>query len=77
MENTDIVLTATGSPAFCDLEVFVINIQREERAIIRQNLNEPIETLHIAPTQFSLLPGFYHKTLFLSISPLYLNNIAL
>ena len=37
--------------------------------IRRQNLNEDIETLHPAPTQFCLLPGSHRKTLFLSVSP--------
>ena len=30
--------------------------------ISRQNLNEYLETLHLTPTQFSDLPGFYRKT---------------
>ena len=29
--------------------------------ISRQNLNEYLETLHLAPTQFCDLPGFYRK----------------
>ena len=30
--------------------------------IRRQNLNEYLETLHLAPTQFCDLHGFYRKT---------------
>ena len=43
--------------------------RREGRAFSRQNLNEHIETLHLAPMLFCHLPGI---TLFLSVYPLYL-----
>ena len=37
--------------------------------ISRQNLNENLETLHLAPTLFSHPPGFYFKTGFLNPHP--------
>ena len=42
-----------------------VNIKREVvRSISRQNLNEKIETLQLAPTQFCYIPGFYNKIVF-------------
>ena len=35
--------------------------RQEECSISRLNLNENLETLHLAPTQFLHLPGFYLK----------------
>ena len=45
----------------------VINsLERQEgRSMSRLNLNENLNTLHLAPTQFLHLPGFYPKTGFL------------
>ena len=37
----------------------------EGRIISKQNLNEYLETLHLTPTQFCNLPGFYGTTGFL------------
>ena len=34
---------------------------QERRIISRKNLNEHLETLHLAPMQFGDLPGFYRK----------------
>jgi hypothetical protein len=39
---------------------------QEGSSIRRQNLNEWIESLHLAPALFSHLPGFYLKTGFLN-----------
>ena len=39
------------------------------------NLNENLETLHLAPTLFYYLPGFYLKTGFLNPHPLSLNRL--
>ena len=49
------------------------------RTINRQNLNEYLETIHLSPTQFCQLPGFYHKIEFLrSLSlSLHSNRLAL
>ena len=44
--------------------------QEEGRINSRQNLNEYLETLYPAPTQFCDLPGFYCKILFLRSPPL-------
>ena len=42
--------------------------------ISRQNLNENLETLHLAPTLFYHLPGFFYlKTDFLNPHPLSLS----
>ena len=54
---------------------------QEGRIISRKNLNEYLETLHLVPTQFCDLPGFYLQTGFLISHPLSLhlsiNNLAL
>ena len=42
---------------------------QERRIISRHNLNEYLGTLHLAPTQFCHLPGFYRKIGFLRIHP--------
>ena len=42
---------------------------QEGSSISRQNLNENLETLHLAPTLFYHLPGFYLKTGFLNPHP--------
>ena len=36
--------------------------------VVSGNLNEFLETLHLAPIQFGDLPGFYRKTGFLRFS---------
>ena len=38
-------------------------------SISRQNLNDNLETLHLAPTLFYHLPGFYLKPGFLNLYP--------
>ena len=38
------------------------------------NLNEYLEPLHLAPTQFCELPGFFRKTGFVRSHPLSLIN---
>ena len=43
----------------------------------RQNLNQYLETLHVALTQFCNLPGFYRKTGFLRSHPLSLIHMTL
>ena len=47
---------------------------QEGRNITRQNLNDYLEILHLAPTQFCDIPGFYRKTGFLRSHPLSLRN---
>ena len=42
------------------------------RSSIGKNLNENLETLHLAPTLFYHLSGFYIKTGILNPHPLYL-----
>ena len=42
---------------------------QEGRGINRKNLNENLETPHLAPALFSHLPGFYLKTGILNPSP--------
>ena len=54
-------------------KLFCTKKKLEGRKISRQNLNEYLETLHLAPTQFCKLPGFCHKTGFLSNHPLSLS----
>ena len=44
----------------------IIHFSQEGSSISRQNLNENLKTLHIAPTIFYHLPGFYLKTEFLN-----------
>ena len=43
-------------------------------SISRQHLNENLETLHLAPTLFYYLPGFYLKSGFLYTHPLFLTK---
>ena len=43
---------------------------QEGSSISRQNVNENLETLHLAATLFYHLPGFYLKTGFLNPHPL-------
>ena len=51
---------------------------QEGRIINRQNLNEYLETLQPPPTLFFILHGFYHKTGFLRMHPLSLEqNVVL
>ena len=50
-------------------------IIQEEKIISTQNLNEYLETLHLAPAQFCDLPGFYLKKGFLTSYPLSLHII--
>ena len=45
-------------------------LNQEGRIISRQNLDEFLETIHLAPTEFCELPGFYSKTGFLRSHPL-------
>ena len=42
---------------------------QEGRGINRKNLNENLETPHLAPAIFSHLPGFYLKTGIINPSP--------
>ena len=56
--------------------VFLDDFQ-EGRIISRQNLNEYIETIHLAPTQFCDLPGIYCKAGFLRCHPLILDIFIL
>ena len=49
---------------------------QEGSSISRQDLNEYIESLHLAPALFSNLPGFCLKTGFLNPYPLYLGKIV-
>ena len=47
------------------------SFHQEERIILAdKKLNGQLETLHLAPTQFCDLPGFYRKTVFLRSHPL-------
>ena len=50
---------------------------KEGCSISRQDLNEWIESLHLAPSLFYLLPGFYLKIGFLIPYPFYLYIITL
>ena len=45
-----------------------IKVQREGRAISRQNLNKLTEFLHLAPNQFCHLPGFNSDFMFMRLS---------
>ena len=47
-----------------------MGFRQEGSSISRQNLNENLETLQLAPTLFYHLPGFYFKTEFLNPHPL-------
>ena len=46
------------------------HVAQEGSSISRQNLNENLETLHLAPTLFYHLLGFNFKTWFLNPHPL-------
>ena len=58
---------------FCEI---VSSLYQEGNSIIRQDLNEQIESLHVAPALLYHLPGFYLKTGFLNHYPLSLTNSA-
>ena len=47
---------------------------QEGSSISRQHLNENLEILHLAPTLFYHLPGFYLKTGFINPHPLSLDE---
>ena len=49
---------------------------KDGSSISRQNLNDNLETLHLAPTLFYHLPGFYLKSGFLNPHPLSLTNLG-
>ena len=51
---------------------------QEGRGINRKNLNENLETPHLAPALFSHLPGIYLKTGILNPSPflIFISNLA-
>ena len=40
----------------------LVDKSQEGRSISRQNLNENLETIHLAPMLFYHLPGFYLNT---------------
>jgi hypothetical protein len=48
----------------------LVQIRQEGSSISRQNLNENLEPLHLAPKLFYHLPGFYLKTGYLNPHPL-------
>ena len=52
-----------------------VNNVQEGSSISRQNLDENLETLHLAPTLFYHLPGFNLKTGCLNPHPLSLNIV--
>ena len=49
---------------------------QEGSSISRQNLKENLETLHLAPSLFSHLPGFYLKTWCLNPRPFSLEMVG-
>ena len=54
----------------------MIELGSGRSSIGKQNLNENLETHHLAPTLIYHLPGFYHKTGFLNTHPLSLVKIT-
>ena len=59
------------------MEHFLLHSHSDQAgsSISRQNLNENLETLHLAPMLFYRLPGFHLKTVFLNPHPLSLLRI--
>ena len=55
------------------MPTFIVSFSQEGSSISRQNLNENLETLHLARTLFYHLPGFYLKIGFLNPYPLSLS----
>ena len=57
-----------NSKTFFQQTCYLIIVVQEQKGSInsRQNLNENLETLHLAPTLFYHLPGFYLKTGFIN-----------